>query len=212
MNKNTALTIILSILILFVQGCDRPWTGSIRGTVTVTDTEEVIPGVMVVARSMKNGYAVSTVTDGEGNYRLHDVRWGPNRVRVYHPRYYPSEKFADVIRETDVTLDFSVSERSLYMDTDLHVHVQNAHGHPINQAVVDLYQFKKSIYDYYFYLATRTTAEDGYLVFSLPRIYEDQILQLQLRIAALGYHDVITDVMVTWGTEDPAVTIVMEDI
>lgn len=212
MKINTALTTILTILILFVQGCDRPWTGSIRGTVTVTDTEEGIPEVMVVARSMKNGYAVSTVTDSDGNYRLHDVRWGPNSVRIYHPRYYTSEKYADVIREANVTLDFSVSERPLYMDTNLHIHLENANGHPINQAVVDLYQFKKSIYEYYFYLGTQTTAEDGYLVFTLPRIYEDQIIQLQIRVAALGYHDVIRDIMVTWGIKDPEVTIIMEDI
>lgn len=198
--------------LVFLLGCDRPWTGSIRGTVTVTDTEDGISGVVIIARSLKNSYEVSGVTDGEGKYRLHDARWGPNLVRIYHPRYYTAEKYADVIRDNSVELDFSVKERPLYMDSVLHVHIRNTNGEPINQAVVDLYQFKKYYYEYYFYLGTQTTSEDGELAFTLPRIYEDEITQFQLRIAAMGYHDVIKDIMVFWGDKNPEITIIMEGI
>lgn len=212
-NKKYVISLTTFIIgLALLQGCDRPWTGSIRGTVTVKDTEDGIPEVVVIARSLKNSYEVSAVTDSEGKYRLRDARWGPNIVRIYHPRYYTSEKYADVMRDNSVELDFSVKERPLYMDSVLHVHIRNTNGDPVNQAVADLYQFKKYYYEYYFYLGTQTTSEDGELAFSLPRIYEDEIVPFQLRIAALGYHDVIQDVMVFWGDKDPEITIVMEGV
>ena len=211
-NKPWISIAVLLVGLTLSLGCDRPWTGSIRGTVTVTDTEDGIPEVVVISRSLKNSYEVSTVTDSDGKYRLHDARWGPNIVRIYHPRYYTADKYADVIRDSSVTLDFSVKERPLYMDAVLHVRIQNTDGYPVNQAVVDLYQFKEYYYEYYLYLETQTTSEDGELSFSLPRIYEDEIVLFQFRVAALGYHDIVENIMVFWGNKDPEITIVMEGI
>ena len=204
------MIILIAVLIVLLQGCDRPWTGSIKGTVTDSDTELPIPGVLVKTISLKNDYAVSGLTDLDGAYELSDARWGPNIVRIYHPRYSSVEKYADVIRDSSVEVDFEVSELTEYMDTDLHLHVVNINGDPVNQAVVDLYEFKKNIYEYYFYIETKTTAEDGYVSFTLPRIYEDEILRFQLRIAAIGYLDRIYDFVASWGVEDPELTIVLD--
>ncbi len=151
------------VLIMFLTaGCDRPWTGSIRGTITDTETEAGIPGVFVRAESLKNGYAVSSLSDESGNYRLHDVRWGPNIVQIYHPHYSSVEKYGDVIRDSSIEVDFNVSERTLYMDASLIIDVVNVNGDPVNQAVIDLYQFKENIYEYYFFLETKTTDEERY--------------------------------------------------
>ncbi|MBN1879232.1 carboxypeptidase regulatory-like domain-containing protein [bacterium] len=204
------ISVLAVITLILMQGCDRPWTGVIRGTISDSDTELPIPGVLVKATSLKNSYAVSGLTDEEGRYRLSDVRWGPNLVQIYHPRYSAVEKYTDVIRDDTVELDFEVGQNTLYLDTTLHVTVLNGNGDPVNQAVLDLYELKKSIYDYFFYLETKTTSEDGYLSFTLPRIYEDEIIQMQLRIAAIGYQDQIRDFVISWGIEDPTMTIVME--
>jgi hypothetical protein len=205
-------TVFIWIAAFGFSGCDRPWTGQLRGTVTDAETEEGISGVLVKATALKNGYGVTAVTDDAGEYRIRDARWGANRVTVYHPRFYPSEKYTDVIRDSVVEIDFAVARRTLYMDTDLHVQIVNVNGDPIENAVVDLYQLRRSVYEYYFYISTKVTLEDGHLTFALPRIFEDEVIQLQLRVAALGYHDQIRDFAVSWGAYDPRITIVMDRV
>lgn len=193
-------------------GCDRPWTGQVRGLVTDLETEEGVSGVVVKAIALKNGYAVTGITDDQGEYRIRDARWGANRIRIYHPRYHSSEKYTNIIRDSIVEVDFDVRRRTLYMDTEMHVQILNVNGDPIENAVIDLYQLRQTVYEYYFYLSTRVTQEDGHVTFLLPRIYEDDIIQLQLRVAAFGYHDHIRDVMVSWGTFEPRITIVMDQV
>ncbi|MBN1295894.1 hypothetical protein JXA80_03875, partial [bacterium] len=158
----------------------------------------------------KNGYSVNTVTDTEGYYYLDSVRWGPNQVNLYHPRYETASKYADVIRDKTVEIDFEVDRLDEYVDPVLTVRVVNGNGDPVNQAILDLYQLKQSTYEYFFYLGTQTTDTDGQAEFTLPRLYEEEVIEFQLRVAAYGYFDHVRDFAVSWTVPDPVLTIVMD--
>ncbi len=61
-----------------------------------------------------------------------------------------------------------------------------------------------------FFWRRRRRTKSGIVEFTLPRIYEDEIVEFQIRVVALGYHDQIRDFVVTWGSEDPELRITME--
>ncbi|MBN1296129.1 hypothetical protein JXA80_05065, partial [bacterium] len=48
--------LIVLLLAVGTTGCEREWTGRIEGIVTDTETETGVSGVLVTARSEKNGY------------------------------------------------------------------------------------------------------------------------------------------------------------
>lgn len=199
-------------LLLFSAGCEREWTGTIEGLITDTETEEGIGDVVVTARSEKNSYQVTVLSDSTGHYVIDDARWGPNQVSLYHPRYEDVSKYADVIRDKTVELDFEIDRLREYVDPKLSVYVVNQNGDPVNGAILDLYQFKESTYEYFFYLGTEISESDGEVLFFLPRMYEDEVIQFQLRIAALGFQDQVRDFAVSWTVPEPELTITMEGI
>jgi len=199
-------------ILLCATGCEREWTGTIEGTITDSDTEEGIADVVVTTRSEKNSYQVSVITDATGRYIIDNARWGPNLVSIYHPRYEDASKYADVIRDKSVELDFQVDRLREYVDPVLFVSVINQNGDPVNRAILDLYQFKESSYEYFFYLDTQFTAEDGEAEFYMPRMYEDEIIQFQLRVAAFGYQDQVRDFAISWTVPEPTLTIILEGI
>jgi len=205
------VAVMLSMWVL-TAGCEREWTGTVEGVITDTETEEGIEDVLVTARSEKNGCEVSVLTDAAGEYAIDDARWGPNLISVYHPRYEEVSKYADVIRDKSVELDFEIDRLEEYVDPVLTVTVINPNGDPVNAAVLDLYELKESTYAYYFYIGTQVTEEDGQAIFILPRMYEDEVIQYQIRAAAFGYEDQVKDFALSWTVPEPELTITMEGI
>lgn len=210
--KRQISILMMLAMIALMSGCERQWTGTVTGSIIDDETEAGIPGVFVTIHSEKNGYEVTASTDADGVYRISDARWGPNEVNVYHPRYENVSKFVDVIRDETVELDFEIDRLTEYVDPELTINVVNSNGDPVNQAIVDLYQFKESSYEYYFFLSTLTTDETGIATILLPRIYEDEVLEFQLRLVAFGYDDTVVDFAVSFGVSDPVLTVTMETI
>jgi len=202
---------ILGTLIL-LSGCDRDWTGKVKGVITETDTEEGIPGVTVTIHSEKNAFEITVLSDSTGAYEIDNARWGPNKLEVYHPRYETVSKYVDVVRDATSEVDFEIDRLREYVDPVLTVSVVNVQGDPINQAILDLYELKQTAYEYYFFLDTRITDESGTVEFFMPKMYEEEIAKYQLRIAALDYNDQIRDFALSWTNSKPTLTIVMENI
>ncbi|MCD4654064.1 carboxypeptidase-like regulatory domain-containing protein [bacterium] len=224
-NISLLLSIIMCFgLLLMFAGCDREWTGTVRGVITegLDDSENTgetenetgvgIPDVTVKIHSQKNGFEISVLTDATGAYSIENARWGPNKVEVYHPRYEQVSKYVDIIRDETVELDFEIDRLTEYVDPVLSVQVVNTNGDPVNQAVVDLYQLKETSYEYYFFLDTRTSDESGFVEFYIPRMYEEEVSEFQLRVVALDYSDEVIDFALSWTNSKPSMTVILEGV
>ncbi len=210
MRRKLALILLPFALLLFLTSCEREWVGDIRGQVTDTETEEGIQDALVVAGSEKNDYSISTRTDSEGNYVINEARWGPNSVFVYHPNYEAQTRYADVIRDEAVTLDFELTRIPDSVEPVLTVRVRNTNGDPIENARIDLYREEDPIDDEYLYIATSETDSAGIAFFQLTAVYENEIVAYQLRIVAFGYQDQTKNIFVTWLEDEPEVDVTME--
>ena len=203
----------LGLAVLFVVGItgrDRQWTGDISGTITDKETEAPIAGVLVSSRSMKTNYAISTMSGDDGTYCIHDSRWGPNEVRAYQPNYELLVRYADVIRDKSVTLDFELELIPDSVYPTITVWVTTESDTPIGEARVDLYRIEDVSYKDYVYLETKLTDADGYTQFEISKLEEGDDEEYLLRIAAVGYKngEEILDV----SFDDPFVTahVIME--
>ena len=206
----TILTFLFMITLLISGvGCDREWSGTVKGVITDDDTELGISNVLITVHSTKHGYEVGVLTNSEGEYVVDNARWGPNSVEVYHPRYEKVSKFVDVIRDETVELDFRIDQLDLYVDPVLKINVLNENGDPVNQASLDMYQLKETTYEYYYFIGNRRTDENGYAEFAMPRMFENEVIEFQLRVAALGYEDQIRDFALSWTNPDPTLTVVL---
>jgi hypothetical protein len=214
MKKYSVLFVLLSmgILLTCLSGCDRLWTGTVKGVITDDDTELGISNVLITIRSLKHGYEVSVLTNSEGEYVIDNARWGPNRVEVYHPRYENVSKFVDIIKDETVDLDFRIDPLTVYVDPVLTVNVVNGNGDPVNQATLDLYQLNETTYEYYFFLGSRRTDESGFADFFMPRMFENEVIEFQLRVAAFGFQDLTRNFALSWSNPEPSLTIVLEEI
>ncbi|MBN1552563.1 carboxypeptidase regulatory-like domain-containing protein [bacterium] len=200
------------LLCLSLAACDRQWTGDIKGQLTDEETSEPIPDAIVTAKSMKNEYAISTISDSSGNYRITDARWGPNEVSVYHPNYQAITRYADVIRDKSVELDFDMTRIPDSVTPEITVWITNDSDIGIANARVDLYRKESRSYDLYTYLGTQVTGYDGYATFMVSDIEEDQIQFFRLKVAALGFANTVKDFSISWFNPNITVHIIMEPV
>ena len=188
-------------------GCDRKWTGDIEGTVTDSETTTPIPGVVVQAASEKNEYAVLATTNDEGHYRISDARWGPNEVTAYHPRYATTSKYADVIRDKSVSIDFELYRNEEYVSPEIAFWVTDQSDVPIQDARINLYG-KSS--DEYIFEGTQLTDSDGRTVFIVSRLYENEIAFYRADVSVYGFRNQSVEVTLTWNDYEPLVHVRME--
>ncbi len=200
----------LFFILIGLSGCDRNWTGDIHGNVKDKETTTPIPGVVMSASSEKNSYSVTTVTDSDGNYRLQDTRWGPNRVTAYHPHYESAAQYADVVRDRSVTIDFELVADPDSIDSTVLVFTTNADLVPIENVRVDLYRIDKGDTDDYVYETTKYTDPSGHIRFDLSSIREDEIEFYQVRLAVVGYYNAEREFSSTWANPNPEVHVIME--
>ncbi len=203
---------LLLIMTFINSGCDRQWTGNISGQITDSQTEEPLEGVIVTASSMKNDYSVTSITESDGTFIIHDARWGPNKVEVYHPWFIRQIKYSDVIRDQTVSIDFELVPEIEYVSSEATAWVTDMNGNPIESARVDLYEKQDTSYDRYIYIGTQETITDGTTTFDLPNIYENEMRFYQFRVAAYGYLNNEADVTVSWMASEPVVHILMEKV
>jgi Carboxypeptidase regulatory-like domain len=200
------------IAFLFVAGCvgcGRDWTGDVHGVLTDEETEEPISGVIVTARSMKNDYSISTQSDLEGKYRIRDARWGPNEIKTFHPNYNSITRYADVIRDKSMEMDFELDRIPDSEDPIVTIRVINVFDSPIPGARIDLYERESREYDWYTYTDAKETDDDGYAQFFLNAISEDQVKFYRLKIVVQGYESRDYDFSLTWLNPFPTFHVVM---
>ncbi|MBN1355299.1 carboxypeptidase regulatory-like domain-containing protein [bacterium] len=210
MNRYRLVWTVVCVCLTTLAGCDRTWTGDIRGIVTDEETELPIEGAIVSARSMKNSYSISTMTDSGGEYRIDDARWGPNEVRSYHPGYEQQTRYADVIRDKSVELDFELDRIPDSEEPIITVVVTNVHGSVIPGVRADLYEKEDRYFEWYSLVDTELTDDDGIARFQVSTIYEDQIRFFRLKLSVLGYQNAQVDLTLAWFNPFPELHIIME--
>ncbi|MBF0607578.1 MAG: carboxypeptidase regulatory-like domain-containing protein [Candidatus Magnetobacterium sp. LHC-1] len=80
-------------------------TGTIKGTVTDSDT-----GTVLIGAEVSTGGIVKTTTDSEGAYKLTGVPAGLVVVKASASGYIPDTKTVDLVKDTTETADFSLSK------------------------------------------------------------------------------------------------------
>lgn len=195
------------LICLILSGCERQWTGDIEGKITITDTTTPIPNVLISAYSVKNEYAITAVSDADGYYKINDVRWGPNKVNAYCPGYGIATKYADVIRNKAVTLDFELDEDTEYVIPEVTFLVTDPSENPIFQARLNSYHKLGTEYSFY---GTQLTDEFGQTVFTLNSIVADQIDIYRVEISAYGFKSQKIDFAVTWNEYEYTLPVKME--
>ncbi len=209
--RNFSQKLILFIVFFVIfPGCDRKWTGDITGVLTDSKTSEPIANAVVTAKSMKNSYAISTTTDASGTYRIHDARWGPNRVEAYHPDYDYTTRYADVIRDKTVTLDFEMEFNPRTVAPVIEVYVINSDRDPLEDVRIDLYRKEDVSYDLYTQIASQFTDADGFARFEVSDLLEDQVRFYRMNFSRQGYENTTKSVSISWTDPYPVVTVEME--
>jgi hypothetical protein len=201
--------LIMVLMLAAWAGCDREWTGNVSGQITDSITTTPVPGVVLTASSVKNDYSISDTTDENGEYRLDDLRWGPNSVTAYHPAYGSATKYADVIRDKTIDLDFLITREKEYINPVVPVTVLDRNDQPIANARVDLYH-KDAELGIYAYLLTETTDASGTVSLEIPTLYEEEIEFFRLELSAFGFRNTTFDFSISWFVPEPELFVHME--
>lgn len=207
--RSKLIVIMIAIgIVTGLTGCERRWTGDVKGSVMDVDTTTPIPGVLLTASSEKNSFAITTTSDADGKFRLSDLRWGPNRVTAYHPDYETEVQYADVVRNKTVSLEFELEEDPVSLDSTVLVWATNSDLVPIENVRVDLYRIDRED-DEYVYFETKQTDSGGYIRFDLASISEDEIEFYEVRLAVIGYYNQSREFSSSWIDLNPEVHVIM---
>lgn len=211
---NQKIIIIFALISTFlICGCStRQWEGEISGKITDDETEEPIVGVIISARSMKNSFAVSTISDSDGNYRVRDARWGPNEVYVYHPKYSSQVRYADVIRDKSVSLDFELALQDETVSPEITFWVTRSDDSPIENARLDLYESDGTTYSSFTLLSSQLTDSDGRTTFYVAEITEDYTVDYRAIAAVLGFLNQEVEFTIDWNNAFLEIHLVMESV
>lgn len=185
---------------LLVSGCEE-YREKLRGRVTFvipndTSNPEAdlnaitvtgpLAGILIEAKSLKDGTKVQTYSDCDGYYELEGIRFGPNNLRTYIwaskdllgpdgnvvckatavTDYFDTRPyFIDMHKDKDQVLDIVLTRLGKFERSGLSVAVRDEAGAPITSARVDLYRGRGTTYSY---VATRSECPDGNYTFFVP--------------------------------------------